>query len=235
MSFFNSSNNKLHYLVKELCEVDKRKRYSLHIATCYFNVESAIRLLDAVSRSNIKITKVSIYIDRKEAIRCGVTQLYDFTKNNRISAETKIYAVRSEPLFHTKGYCLLSDQNSRRRQTIEGKLLIGSANLSGNGLTEDSGNIESMLSTTDDKALIRFTDFFDAKSNLIPIDELMVFNLDDDLQCFKYAVLLSGWFSHKWSNNLDRYFRVRYMLNDQGRSQRTDEGVYDKIRRCRAP
>ena len=225
MSFFNLSNNKLQYLVRELYDVDKRKRYSLHIATCYFSVKSAFSLLNSILHSNINITKVTIYIDRKEAIRCGVSQLYDFAKEYSNVRETNIYAVRSETLFHTKGYCLLSDQYSSHAPIYEGKLTIGSANLSGSGLTDESGNIESMLCTTDENELRKFTSFFLDETNLISIDKLMVFDLDDDLQCFKYAVLLSGWFSHKWTNNLDRYFRVRYILNEEGKRQTTDEDL----------
>ena len=219
MPSFNSDSYKLDHLVNELCEVDRRRRYSLHIATCYFSVEAAKKLLKKVVRANITITEVHIYIDRKEAIKIGINELKSFM-NRSSSYRTTVYAVRSESLFHTKGYCLLSDNDFPTHHV--GKLIIGSFNLTGNGLTDVHGNIESSLSSSMSHDLREFVRFFHDQSNLMPINELLSFTEDDNLLYFKYAILLSGLFSHKWTINIDRYFRVRYYLNETGRLRAGD-------------
>ena len=175
------------------------------------------KLIDAI-RAELRIAKTYLYLDRRTAISIGRKDLTAIEKN--YSGDLSIYAVKTGRLFHTKGYCLAAYDGD---DLVHGRLAIGSANLTSPGLIDARGNIESLAIHSDMATIGEFLEFFEDEDNLIPLQGLTDFSQHDATD-FQYALLTSGWFSHKWSATLAAYFSVRYHLNEKGR-QRTQEGI----------
>ena len=112
------------------------EKYHLILVSCYFNLESTNTIIQVLQKK-ISLCKISIYIDRGEAICIGLDKINDWIKNkhsNNIEISFKVN--NSSSLFHAKAYCLFSDTSKK------GSLVVGSANLTGRGLTDNNGNIE---------------------------------------------------------------------------------------------
>ena len=214
MNFINKDSNKLEILLDSLIRDEEDQIYDLFIATCYFRKEACIDLIDRL-RNRIDLGHIGIYLDRKTAIQAGRDELADL--KSKYSNQIDIFAIRSERLFHTKGYCLVPQ--SLEGVYNSGRLVIGSANLTAQGLTKQSGNIESALTTSNIEEILRFIGFFKNPQNLISIKDTLVFDDKEDLPYLKYALLLGGWFSHRWAGNLNRLFTKRYYLNETGRNR----------------
>jgi len=210
----NINKGKKPKIVKLLTKgADKRFSHTLYLSSCYFSVDAAEKLIrDLQAQVNIK--NVEIYIDRKTAINTGKQPLEDLCLNQKLP-ETSIFAVESTRLFHTKAYALIS--YAKDDSINKGSLVIGSANLTGAGLTDSSGNIESILDTQDTETLNEFITQL-SKLNTIELDDLEAFNTQDSYN-FKYALLSEGAFIHKWLDDLGRYLSTQYHLNENGKSR----------------
>ena len=216
MVFINQSDgaSKMRSLVHALTAVDRRRLYCLSIATCYCNPKALRTFINAIS-GQLRIAKIFLYLDRKDALRIGYAELHSLKR--AYPDLLCIHAVKAGRLFHTKGYCLAAYDDG---DLVEGRLAIGSANLTNPGLIASNGNIESILIRTEIPLIAQFLDFFKDETLLIPLSQLTVFSRDDStdsLVDFQYALLTSGVFSHKWSATLSKYFSVRYQLNEEGR------------------
>ena len=216
VAFINQSDGarKMSSLVDALTAVDHRRLYYLSIATCYCSPNALRAFIDAIL-GRLKIAHIYLYLDRRNAIDIGHAELNALKR--AYPGLLCIYAVRAARLFHTKGYCLAAYDDD---DLVEGRLAIGSANLTNPGLINTDGNIESVVIHTNDHLIADFLDFFERDNLLIDLDELTKFAPDDstdDLVDFQYALLTSGVFSHKWSATLSKYFSVRYQLNEEGR------------------
>lgn len=221
MSFFNEQTRtqKFFPLVGDLTNCDRDRKYQLYIATCYCTVDSVKEIIREID-SRLKLTEMYLFIDRRTALSIGYSKLVqlqgDF--NYRLS----IQAVRSERLFHTKAYCVVS-YTENTREVHSGRIAIGSANLTDPGLTSTSGNTESLVTLSDQRTIKRFLDSFRHKEKLLGLNRLTDFSEDCAID-FMYAVLISGLFSHKWGSNLSTFMSVRYRLNEKGRHQ-ADRGI----------
>jgi hypothetical protein len=166
----------------------------------------------------INLTEVKIYIDRKTACCIGKTELTKFNKSFK-DIKVNLYAVETEYLFHTKAYAIIS--NNDDDSIVCGSLVIGSANLTGSGLTSKYGNIESLLDTQDNDCLTHFIEQI-LSLKLLTVEEIEKFKNADDFS-FKYALLQEGCFIHKWLDNLGQYLSTRYQLNEKGKEKIGDE------------
>lgn len=217
MVFMNQYDGqaKLQLLLDALAGCDGRRSYYLSIATCYCTPKVVRKFIDSI-RAILKIEKIYLYIDRRTAISVGRSVLSAIEDD--YSEILSIYAVKAGRLFHTKGYCLAAYSGD---DLVHGRLAIGSANLTGSGLTREHGNIESLSIHSDIPTIGKFLEFFDDEDNLIALEDLTDFSPGDTAD-FQYALLTSGWFSHKWSATLATYFSVRYHLNEEGRRLRQE-------------
>lgn len=129
-----------------LSKVDKRKKYTFFIASCYFTPRSASYLIGDIITANINVNSVEIYIDKKEALKIGkeVLRLWLTRINDRYEFEINLYPVDTPKLFHVKAYSLIT-KNSE--DSLDGIIVSGSANLTGAGLTSNNGNIEVLIKT----------------------------------------------------------------------------------------
>ena len=224
MVFMNCRDGeaKLQSVVDALTDCDRGRSYYLSVATCYCTPQAVHEFIEAI-QARVNLAEIYLYVDRRTAISIGQEVLSDL--QNTYPDLLYVYAVRTGRLFHTKGYCLAAYDGDDL--VDDSRLAIGSANLTCAGLTEVHGNIESLAIHTDIETIEGFLNFFDNEDSLITPDELTDFSMDDTTD-FQYALLTSGWFSHKLSATLATYFSVRYHLNEEGR-RLAQEGIRIKI------
>ena len=226
MAFMNQYEGKLKLqsLLDALADCDRRRSYYLSIATCYCTPKAVRQFIDAI-RTRLNIAEIYLYLNRREAISLNRREAISIGDAKLTAIKKKypeilyIYAIKSGRLFHTKGYCLAAYSDD---EIVDGRLAIGSANLTSRGLTGEHGNIESLAIHSDRPTIEKFLEFFH-DDNLIALEDLTDFSPDDIID-FQYALLTYGFFSHKWSATLATYFLVRYRLNEEGR-QRAQERI----------
>ena len=216
MKKINIKSSKKQNLIELLLKTDKRRYHCLYLASCYFTADAAKSIINKI-RQRIHLSKVVVYIDRKTAISIGKDKLLDFC-DGFDDLTVELYAVDASSLFHTKAYALISFDGD---DVYCGSLIVGSANLTGNGLASRNGNIESILDTQDNSLLNEFITQM-AKLKLLEIEELDEFKNANSFN-FRYALIQEGKFIHKWTDNLDQYLSVRYYLNENGKAQAANE------------
>jgi hypothetical protein len=212
--YLNVNEGKKENLLLELEKIDKRKIYNLYLLSCYFNPKSIVDIVSGVSEF-AKINETYVYIDRREAIFAGVDlnkKIIDIFKRENLKINYEIRVVDSDVLFHTKAYALISADGDNN-----GSLVVGSANLTKQGLTNKSGNIETLISTQDKNVI---SDFIKG------IDEIKTLDLDDvndfansNSIAFKLALLSQGYFVHRWSDTIKQHFSVPYNLSEKGKKE----------------
>lgn len=217
-------NGKRSALRELLLKTDRRRLHHLYLSSCYFTPASASRLIKELA-DEIKLTDVAVYIDRKTANFHGKEKLEQFCRSTNY--EVNLFAVNSSNLFHSKAYALISYDEAGNISC--GSLVLGSANLTGNGLNDDSrGNVECLLDTQDIEDLDEFISQLESLDpDITNLDEIENFKSSDSF-AFKYALLQCGEFVHKWTDNLAQYFAIKYRLNAYGRSRIADP-IFDNM------
>lgn len=217
---FNIKNKKSAKLLDLISKTDKRRIHDLYLCSCYFSTKAISLLIDDIrKKTNIKIGDVHVYVDRRSAL---AAEEAEFAKIRKWATSNNFFfkIVDDGQLFHTKAYALVSTING---DVQSGSLVIGSANLTGNGLTSKSGNIESLLDTQDVKIISDFLRSIKS-TKFIKIDELEQFKSSDSY-AFVYALLKQGLFSHKWSDDIGQYLSVRHNLNKKGKSELSNNAL----------
>lgn len=215
LSMINVKERKLDRLIDLLLSnIDRRLKYDLYIASCYFNIDSAAVLLKLIVKHQlkVKISSVNLYINRSEAVLIDQEYFDGFIEQFE-GFSLKILIIDEPNFFHSKLYCLTSSD-------YIGNIVVGSANLTKRGLTDKSGNTESLIATQDSKTIKAFVKSLD-KLRVIELDQVRNFQSRTGvgLNSFKYGLLNRGYFVHKWTDNLTRILSVRYNLNSYGREQ----------------
>ena len=193
--------------------IDKRRYHNLYLTSCYISLDSAKKIIVDINKI-VLLSEVYIYIDRKSAIAIGGNKLTSFC-NSFKNVKVTLYSVETKHLFHSKAYALISfDENE---EIYCGSLVIGSANLTGLGLTKKNGNIECLLDSQDDSLLQEFLNQLD-KIQIVEVSDIEKFSKAEEYS-FIYALLQEGAFIHKWTDNLGQYFTIRYKLNKNGKGK----------------
>ena len=215
MVFLNEQNGKikLRSLVDRLSSaVDRRRKYYLVLATGYFSKKAADRLIKKLKK--LKIQEIELYLPRSIAVQ-EEDELDAMIAKHRNFC---VYPVRGN-FFHTKAYCLVSydDWNSDDPQVTGGCLAIGSANLTGNGMTSKSGNIESLVVSDD---LQQIEEFINSLSNInwMKFEDLHKYE-DNDKHDFRYGILSQGKFAYKYDTDLNDYLAIKYNLSRETRTR----------------
>ena len=214
MSNYNTSDNKFDELISLLNvdKVDRRRRYDLLITSCYFSIDSAETLVSYID-DHISLNKMEIFIDKRTALKIGKRELEEWRNGYY---DLKLYTVPHASLFHSKAYALVSyDKNG---DINGGSLVVGSANLTGSGITSESGNIESLLSTQCIREISKYT------SSLNCINREAVKDLEDvipadEKSTLNFALLNEGEFIHKWTADFKSYLSVKYTLSAVGMAE----------------
>lgn len=206
-------------LAEMLGNIDKRRYHTLHLCSCYFDDDAARKLITEVQEF-ARISDVRIFIDRRAAIEYGGDYLKKFCDSFQ-DIEVSINAVESNNLFHSKVYALfaLDDHGS----VVSGSIVLGSANLTGAGLIRRGGNYECLIDSQDAEVLEEHLSQLNKLKVLSP-KQLNKFSRKEEFS-FKYALLQSGLFVHKWNDNLEQYLSIRYRLSENGKSRITDQSL----------
>ena len=210
MGDYNIPTGKLTKLAAAITSVrHPRRSHWLYIASGYFTPLEAKKLIVQVDKQ-VKLAGIKVYIDKKEALRIGRKNLVNF---QRTLGRPKVFTVSHSALFHSKVYALA--YFDRKGVVTDGSLVIGSANLTGNGITNDTGNIESILRTSKVTEIRKF---------VRSLDDLCwnsVARLEDDQladdSTLNFALLNEGVFVHKWSSSINSFLAVKHNLSSKGR------------------
>jgi len=209
---FNIKANKSAKLIELLRKTDKRRIHDLYLCSCYFSAE-AIKSIKQDVEKYVNVNNVYVYVDRRAALSARPEDIRKIKSLESKNSNFFFRVVDSSVLFHTKAYALISGDINN---ILSGSLVIGSANLTGNGLTNGKqGNIESLLDTQDATEIADFLKRI-ASTKIIKLDALERFASSDSV-AFVYALLKQGHFSHKWSDNIGQYLSVRHSLNNKGK------------------
>ncbi len=218
--FFNEPNSKASKLISSLVSVvDLQKTYHFSVVSCFLSddVCDLLAFIHDLTRE-IHLSKFSLYIDSRQILKIGIEPLIDLSAQIcREQGESwfEILAVDTPTLIHSKGFVLLSEDES------SGALVVGSSNLSKHGFFDQLGNYESGLLTTD---LNLAKDYLASipRNYLKRLDELDVFDSVDSFT-FQYALIREGLFMRPWHGTIEQYFAVQYRLTALGQ-QCVDRG-----------
>lgn len=218
-NYLHIKSMKKQCLAEMLGHIDKRRYHTLHLCSCYFDHDAARKLITEVQEF-ARISDVRIFIDRRAAIEYGGDYLQEICDSFQ-DVEVSINAVESNNLFHSKVYALvaLDDHGS----VVSGSIVLGSANLTGAGLIRQGGNYECLIDSQDAEILEEHLSQLNKLKVLSP-QQLNRFSRKEEFS-FKYALLQSGLFVHKWNDNLEQYLSIRYRLSENGKSRITDQSL----------
>lgn len=218
-NYLHIRSGKKQCLTGMLGKIDKRRYHTLYLCSCYFDDDTARNLISEI-QSFARIDEVKIYIDRRAAIEYGGDYLQKFC-DSFSDVKVSINAVESNNLFHSKVYALVAFDD--HDNIVSGSLVLGSANLTGAGLEGRGGNFECLIDSQDFEILEQHLSQLKKLTVLLPRN-LNKFSPKEEFS-FKYALLQSGIFVHKWSENIEQYLSIRYWLSNSGKSRLTDQSL----------
>jgi len=197
----------------------QQRRHEFWILSCYIDmglIESYVsRLLKSV-----RITDVYLAFDYAEIYKMGPAETKErllTVQNNlkEIGVNFEYKLLASSKLVHSKGYAIIQRVNDEAK---DGVVLITSANFTKPGF--NGGNIELGYISTKKADLKSFTDKYDYLWDGIGTDiSKAIFKQNDFL--FKFALLSSGIFIHKWSGSLSQQVGIKYELTELAKEKGT--------------
>lgn len=255
--FFLDKKEKKKYLVNCLTnETDPQVKYSLFLVTCYFNAKSATSIIEPLIK-RVKISSISLLIDKHEAIK-NLEILVDLQKKNQsIFYDFRVWIVDGKTLFHPKLYSLICF--SQNGEVTSGNLVFTSANLTNQGLIKNYGNVEFISATSNINTLVQFydkltsltlmglkqlerqaknyqktvdydifRDFYSAKDkNIEESQEQDLESVYEDY-FFKYRLLCCGFFLSKWTDDLNESLLLRYELSTDVKNKDAEDELKAK-------
>lgn len=193
------------------CDI-RRKKYSIYIHSCYFDFEASKKLIDSIRQTKIDISEVKLFIDAKEA-RKRYSELMQFKTHFRGIKVFVNIVNAGDKLFHSKAYSVIKVNEDN--DVVSGSLIIGSGNLTGNGIANQNGNIESFLCST---SIIDVDEFYKQtmKLNFTAIENITAVTLSK--KEFRESVVTSGLFIYFWKEDLGKYLAIKYELTEAARN-----------------
>lgn len=226
MRNFLIQENKMDAVVDYLTNVNKQRKYNLYLISCYIDKEFPFDFIKSIVAS-VRLKNIYIYIDRNEVFRVGQKEIKTLLKRIRqsismqgLDIEINLSCIKGYPgIFHCKAYVLVNYDSKKKIE--EGSMVVGSANLSVKGLSNSRGNFETLIglnSKKDLKDIIDTIETIDDSKMFVDFENITVFqdiNIDNEFS-WQYALLKSGYFVHKWSDNLRNELSVKFYLSDEG-------------------
>ncbi len=203
------------WLLTEVEDLDKRqqRRHELWILSCYVDLKAVRSIIRDLSE-RVRLVEVYLAFDYSEVYRYGPRKLnrelgalrQSCTKQE-IDFDVRFLAAPSG-LVHAKGFAVLQRVDE---EVVDGVLLLGSANLTLPGFM-DGRNVELGALTRQVKQLRSFEQTFSALWDDLGAEKVDDAVLARDRDLFKFALLSSGVFLHKWDGNLRQLVGIRYRL-----------------------
>ena len=226
MRKFLIQEGKFDFVIDYLTQVNKLRKYDLFLISCYIDKQFPFDFIKAIITS-VNIKNINIYIDRNEIFRIGQEEIKKLIKRIRQSISMQgqelnvnLCCVKGYPgIFHCKAYFLVNYDFAN--EIKDGAIVIGSANLSSKGLSNIKGNFETLIglnSKRDLNTIITAIDKLHSSDAIIDFDNISSFqNITTENEfSWQYSLLKSGYFVHKWSNNLRNELSVKFYLSKQG-------------------
>lgn len=223
MAYYCLRSNKKSSIFQEISACDGRCHQSLIIHTCYLDKDlSAAKEFIAYVRSRVQyLEKVIIYADEKE-VQKRYCDIKDFLNRFR-GIDVEFNVVDCDRLFHSKAYALIAFDDD---VIVSGGLVVGSGNLTGNGVTSQSGNIESFLASND---IDDIQEFWDRTQNLNCVSFSEWTPRDENLNEF---IVNSGVFLHLWTDNdySNQKLLLKYDLTEDYKQKiKEDQSTLNKL------
>lgn len=223
MTYFCQRSNKKNSVFQGLRSCDGRFHQTLVIHTCYLDKDlSAAKEFIAYVRSRVQyLEKVIIYADEKEVQKRYCDIKYFLNHFRGIDVEFNV--VDCDRLFHSKAYALIAFDDD---VIVSGGLVVGSGNLTGNGVTSQSGNIESFLASND---IDDIQEFWDRTQNLNCVSFSEWTPRDENLNEF---IVNSGVFLHLWTDNdySNQKLLLKYDLTEDYKQKiKEDQSTLNKL------
>lgn len=197
----------------------KQRRHELWILSCYVDldlIENYVRHLLKIAH----ITDVYLAFNFAEIYKNGPAETKDKLLSvqkslKEIAVDFEWKALASSKLVHSKGYAVIQRVNGKAK---DGVVLITSANFTNPGFK--GGNIELGYISTKKLDLKDFENKYDYLWDAVGTDiEKALFKQNDLL--FKYVLLSSGVFIHKWSGSLSQQVGIKYELTEIAKEKGT--------------
>lgn len=206
-------------------------RHELFLITCYLDFVPLRRLIKNIKKL-LKLSKVNLLFNFTDIYRnrrpddasnelMKISQWCE-KQEPQIAFDWKTVKPVSGVLMHAKAYAIL--QRHGKNDLAAGRLFVTSANLTNPGFgyvkaeTKKSTNLElSYMSSTlsDIKSFVKL--YGDLRENYsCDIDPAV---LRQSAYNFKYALLSSGVFLHKWAISLSSQIAIRYFLTEIGKDK----------------
>lgn len=211
---FCKRSNKKSIILEGMSKCDGRFHSTLVIHTCYLDNDfdhdkkhNALNDFIAIVRRERQYLKdIRIYIDSRTAKK-NAHNLIKW-RNSKRGIDISIYAVRCDKLFHSKAYALIAFDEDN--QICSGGLVVGSGNLTNNGIGMQNGNIESFLKSNDLEEIESFWENTQ-KLDAVSIDEIKYNEVS-----IKEFVANEGYLLHIWNDEqtCKQYLSTKYELTD---------------------
>lgn len=188
----------------------KQRRHELWILSCYVELDLIERYVSYLLNS-IRITEVYFAFNFAEIYKIGpidtMRKLHSIQNNlKELGVEFDWKALKSSKLVHGKGYAVIQRSDN---EISGGAVLTTSANFTEPGF--EGGNIELGYLSTNKKDLRNFEKAYNYLWDELGTDiDSAVFKQGEYL--FKFALLSSGLFLHKWSGSLSQQVGIKYEL-----------------------
>ena len=220
----SSTNSAFDAMIDAVSQLEGRwlHRHELWLLSCYINLDLIEELIERLSEE-IKLREVNFMFDRAELFRIGpkkvknkLESIEKWCKSFDPSVEFN-YQQISGPIgemVHAKGYAVFQRIEGQARP---GFVMVTSGNLTRRGFT-GGGNIElAYLShrVGDIEQFERlYNDMWEKNGKNISLDIA-----EEEMALFKYALLSSGRFLHKWDRTLSSLIGVRYSLTKSAKER----------------
>lgn len=205
---FCKRSNKKSLILEGMSKCDGRYHNTLVIHTCYLDndLNALNNFIAMVRRERQYLKDVQIYIDSRTAKK-NAYNLIEW-RNSKRGIDISIYAVRCDKLFHSKAYALIAFDEDN--QICSGGLVIGSGNLTDNGIGIQNGNIESFLETDN---LEKVENFWE---NTQKLDAVSIDEIEKDEESVKEFIANEGYLLHIWNEEqaCKQYLSTKYELTE---------------------
>lgn len=215
--FDHTANTLLCESVSEF-QRPRQRRHELWILTCYININILKKLINNLTEK-IRLTNVYIAYDLSEAYREGpnhfteqINKLTQWCQSREISLETQALAAGN--LVHSKAYAVTQRIDG---EISDGITLITSANFTEAGFF-GAKNIELGYLSKRKKDILDFEKTYNHLWTHYgkELDDAL---LSENKYLFKYALLQSGIFLHKWDGSISQSIGIRYNLTESAKAQ----------------
>jgi len=190
----------------------KQRRHELWILSCYIDLDIIESYVSYLLKS-VRITDVYLAFNFAEIYKIGPNETKDKlssvkSKLQELGVELEYQALSSSKLVHSKGYAVIQRVND---EAEDGIVLVTSANFTKPGFKGE--NIEFGYFSSKKQDIKDFEKKYDYLWDTIGTDiSTAVFKQNEYF--FKFALLSSGVFLHKWSGNLSQQVGIKYELTE---------------------